>query len=243
MTETLKSLIALAETDIKLALVLSEEQKIDEKLKLLMDQVEIAKLALQNSDKVLGEKKTKLLGEEQFFEGERTKLSEKRKQVSQNFQKSTKQDSAEREIDYAMRQLAAREKGLGRYKEDVSVADLAQKNTAEVLKKTAALLDEYNSDIQDIRASVAERKANLIAGRDEYLKMLPATIVPHYERSRSRWPMSPIAPLDMKGNCSACSMKVGPQIVVQVSRGELGIRCPGCTRIMYPDTQSAEKTA
>jgi predicted nucleic acid-binding Zn-ribbon protein len=58
-----------------------------------------------------------------------------------------------------------------------------------------------------------------------------------YNRVVGRFPADPIVDVVNRDSCAGCFMKVGPQVPVQISRGDV-VKCPGCGRILKLPAES-----
>ncbi|BCU79069.1 C4-type zinc ribbon domain-containing protein [Luteolibacter sp. LG18] len=109
---------------------------------------------------------------------------------------------------------------------------LAEANAA--LAKTRGLVD---ADL----ASIAERKANLLAARDEVKAERdrlaaagPANVMPLYERLLKTKGGVAIAPMH-EGRCGGCHMKLIAGTVIKVQAAKEIAQCEDCGRILYAD--------
>jgi hypothetical protein len=90
----------------------------------------------------------------------------------------------------------------------------AEKEAAEALKN----IGEQISSAQAVRSEKAA-----IIGQGAVLTL--------YNRVRDRFPSDPVVQLVNKDTCGGCFIRVGPQAIVQLSRGDV-LKCPGCGRIL-----------
>ena len=232
-------LILVGKLDAKLCRIKAEKKQLEAEFlqvrKALLGQEN--KLASQK--KSLDEKKSRYSREERQLKDERAKLVERRKSL-QTLGAYKLQQAAQREIEHASRQLDVHEEALLKLLEEIerleqAVAQLQSaydQESAQFQKKAK----EINEALQalDLREqdSVQERKAAIATVDPELLKV--------YDRVKERFGTDPLASLDSTNTCSGCFMKVGPQIAVQVARGQGLIKCPGCGRILYLEGSAEE---
>jgi predicted nucleic acid-binding Zn-ribbon protein len=89
-------------------------------------------------------------------------------------------------------------------------------------EKTAA---ENKADYDTQVAALQEER------KQQALTIGNAQVLTVYNRTVSRFPTDPIVDVVNRDSCAGCFMKVGPQVAVQISRGDV-VKCPGCGRIL-----------
>ena len=87
-------------------------------------------------------------------------------------------------------------------------------DSAETLAGFEQRLDEYRPRRAELATSIASN---------------PALTV--YSRIQSRFPQNPVVEVINRDTCAGCHIKLGPQAVVQIARGDV-VKCPGCGRIL-----------
>ena len=113
----------------------------------------------------------------------------------------------------------------------------------ETLEKEVADIDGVIKGLSDEYVSLDKESSETIKTLDEQLGGLNKeraensavlagqTILTAYNRIRDRFPSNPVVEVLNRDSCSGCFMKLGPQVVVQVSRQDV-VKCPGCGRIL-----------
>jgi predicted nucleic acid-binding Zn-ribbon protein len=114
---------------------------------------------------------------------------------------------------------------------EVADAEVALKGMVDELKDFETKARESIAEIQaELKQLAAERvtKAQAV-GNPQHLTL--------YNRVIARFPSDPIVDVVNRESCAGCFMKVGPQVAVQISRGDV-VKCPGCGRILkLPEQQ------
>lgn len=221
--------IAIASVDLKRKEIEKESTKRKEGIV-----VEERKVTARR--KLLDEKKTGYNREEKSLKDSREKITDRRKALG-TLGNHKLQEAAEREIDFQSKQLSGREDLLIGLLTEISAIE----KDLETVEKT---LNGYTSELEalqnDAKTTLVEmeakanddkaRKAELVKG------LTDKTALQNYERVRNRYPHNPLAEMKNGDSCAACFMKVGPQVLQQVAKGEVA-KCPGCGRILFSQAQ------
>jgi predicted nucleic acid-binding Zn-ribbon protein len=181
--------------------------------------------------KVGADKKALSAREEKGIKLERDKINERRRALS-TLNNYKLQQAAEREIDFVSKQIGQREDlllGLLReidlFDKDILEADTALQGMRDELaafEKTAG--DEISAIQEDLKSLQADRtKQAQLVGNTQILTL--------YSRTVAKFPSDPIVDVVNRESCAGCFMRVGPQVPVQISRGDV-VKCPGCGRIL-----------
>lgn len=192
------------------------------------------------------------------IQGRRDKIQTERtaleKQIADNrtylerAERNLKHAQNQKEYETAMRETDALQKQISTLE-----TQTAEKMTAieEVEGSLAERADEINSLESNRDAALGEFDEQIGREREEYeaetkkrhevFVTLPAQLASVYNRltQRSR---DGIAVAEVKGgSCSACFMKLRPQMQLEVKRGNQIITCESCSRILYtaPEAKSA----
>jgi predicted nucleic acid-binding Zn-ribbon protein len=150
-------------------------------------------------------------------------------------------ETAMRETDALQKQIAALDAQTTEKTDGIEELDKTLSERAE----------EINSHEANRAAALAEFDRQIAAEREEYeiqtkkrhdvFVTLPAQLASVYNRltQRSR---DGIAVAEVKGgSCSACFMKLRPQMQLEVKKGNQIITCESCSRILYntPEAKTA----
>lgn len=181
--------------------------------------------------KILAEKSALCSKEEKSVKQERERINERRAALN-TLNNYKLQQAAEREIDFVAKQIGQREDLLLGLMREIENLEKEIKDMDGVIQglmgELAALEKESTETITTLNAQLDElnrargEKAGLLAGN-------PVLAV--YNRIRDRFPSNPVVDVLNRDSCAGCFMKLGPQVTVQVSRGDV-VKCPGCGRIL-----------
>jgi predicted nucleic acid-binding Zn-ribbon protein len=111
--------------------------------------------------------------------------------------------------------------------------EILEKETADadsVISGLRAELDAAQAEADTALRSIAEQIQEAQKVRLEKATVIgPGATLTAYNRVRDRYPSDPVVPLVNRDSCGGCYVKVGPQVVVQLSRGDV-VKCQGCGR-------------
>jgi predicted nucleic acid-binding Zn-ribbon protein len=110
-----------------------------------------------------------------------------------------------------------------------------QTDLPEVEAKMAVETEAYEKERAEIEAamkSLEERSRRLIAERTEVEKVLPREILAAFNRvAQARQGVSMARVVDAV--CSACNVRLRPQVYNEVRRGDTLLTCDSCRRFLY----------
>jgi predicted nucleic acid-binding Zn-ribbon protein len=116
-----------------------------------------------------------------------------------------------REVEILEKEISESDKVIAGLQDELKAAE---NEAGEALKN----INEQLSSAQAVRAEKAA-----IIGQGPVLTL--------YNRVRDRFPSDPVVVLVNKDTCGGCHIRVGPQAIVQLSRGDV-LKCQGCGRIL-----------
>jgi predicted nucleic acid-binding Zn-ribbon protein len=206
--------------------------------KKILDEVATRKQALAAQEgkravrvKLLEEKRAACSKEEKAVKNERDRVNERRRSIG-TLNNYKVQQAAEREIDFVAKQIGKREEMVLAMMRDV---EILEKDVAEFDTVVSGLQGEVSAlekDATEALADFEQRLNEYKPQRAELAKSIasnPALTV--YSRIQARFPQNPVAEVMNRDTCSGCHIKLGPQAVVQIARGDV-VKCPGCGRIL-----------
>jgi predicted nucleic acid-binding Zn-ribbon protein len=120
-----------------------------------------------------------------------------------------------------MRDVEGLEKEFG----DVESALEGMKGEVQAFE--AGMVDsqsDWNAELENLK----ERRRGLTTALGD------PQVLSVYNRVAAKFPGDPVVVLVNRESCAGCFMKVGPQVQVQISRGDF-VKCPGCGRILRLD--------
>jgi predicted nucleic acid-binding Zn-ribbon protein len=237
----LSSLIAVGKIDILLAGVLGRKKQIESDLIARRQAVRTHEGKCESRKKVLDDKRALYAREEKAVKAERDKINDRRQALG-SLNNYKVQQAAEKEIAFVSKQIGQREElmmGLLREIEGLE-QEMADLQTAITGGKEE--LEAFEKDAQSSLESLDAELAQLQGRRTEKFEGIgPHPAVSAYNRIRDRFPMNPIVEVVNKSSCAGCHINVGPQVIVQLGRGEV-VKCSGCGRLLFlpPEEAAAE---
>lgn len=181
--------------------------------------------------KVVTEKRALSSREEKGIKLERERINDRRRALG-TLNNYKLQQAAEKEIDYVSKQVGQREELLLGLLREIDALD---KDIQEVESSMKGLTDELAAFEQSASETVQGVQARLQELQAERTKQAQAVgnnqILTLYSRTAAKFPSNPVVDVVNRENCAGCHMKLGPQVVVQISRGDV-VKCIGCGRIL-----------
>lgn len=232
LASLLLSLTKLSKVDGALALISAERKKLETDLAAKLRSLRKQQDEESAFTKTVEEKRAKYQREEKFLKDERAKLGERRGALSSQTNYKLAQ-AADKEIDYGMRQLNLREEALISILEEFDKLDAELATMREALKSATTEYENFKENAEGTFVSLEERQQKFAAEREVIVREVDAASLVQYDRIRTRYPINPVVPLDETNSCTGCFMRLGPQVVVQVGRGDSLVKCAGCGRIVY----------
>ncbi|HLL99419.1 MAG TPA: C4-type zinc ribbon domain-containing protein, partial [Pyrinomonadaceae bacterium] len=150
-------------------------------------------------------------------------------------------ETAMRETDALQKQIAALETQV---LEKMTTLEEVEKILSERAEEISSLESNRRSQLEIFENELAANRSELdgeMKKRHEVFVTLPANLANVYNRMAQR-SRDGIAVAEVKnGSCSACFMKLRPQMQVEIKKGDQIITCESCARILY--TTPAESKA
>jgi predicted nucleic acid-binding Zn-ribbon protein len=224
-------IIEISKLDVQIAGLQAQLKGIDNE-KVARTQA-IAALELRRSArvKVVTDKKSLSSREEKGIKVERERINDRRRALG-TLNNYKLQQAAEKEIDYVSKQVGQREELLLGLLREIDVLD---KDIQEVESSMKGLKDELAAFEQSASETVQGVQARLVELQAERASQAQAVgnnqILTLYSRVAAKFPSNPVVEVINRENCAGCHMKLGPQVVVQIARGDV-VKCIGCGRIL-----------
>jgi uncharacterized protein len=178
-----------------------------------------------------------------------TEMAETKSKI-ERAERNLKASQNQKQYEAAMRESDVLKKALAELEtketEALATAEEVDKVLAERATEIAGIDAERIETLRKFDAEVEaqSKKFNRETGkRQEVFKTLPKNLASVYDRliKRSR---DGIAVAEVKnGACSACFMKLRPQLAVDVKMTDRLINCEGCSRILYYQAAEASEVA
>lgn len=150
-----------------------------------------------------------------------------------NAQDQKQYETAMRDADVLHKRISTLETEV---LEKMGVIEEVEKVLSERSEEIAGLEGNREKAIAEFEAEISQNKAELASESEKRAKVfdtLPKNLASVYDRlaQRSR---DGIAVAEVKnGSCSACFMKLRPQVLVEIKMSDQIITCESCTRILY----------
>jgi predicted nucleic acid-binding Zn-ribbon protein len=237
----LSSLIAIGKIDILLAGVLGRKKQIEGDLVARRQLVRGQEGKLESRRKVLDEKRALYAREEKSVKAERDKVNDRRQALG-SLNNYKVQQAAEKEISFVSKQIGQREELMMGLLRDIEVLEREVTDLQTAVTGGRDELEACEKDSQSSLVALDAELQQLQARRSEQLEAIgPHPAVSAYNRIRDKFPMNPIVEVMNRTSCSGCHINVGPQVIVQLGRGEV-VKCSGCGRLLFlpPEAASAE---
>ena len=224
-------IIQLSKLDVQIATFSAQKKKLENDLAARKQVIGTHETKRTAREKVLADKKTLCAKEEKSVKAERDKINERRAALN-TLNNYKLQQAAEREIDYTAKQIGQREDLLLGLMREI---ETLEKEVAAMTGVVNGLNDEFSAlhkESSETIKALEEQLASLTTERAEHASQLAGqTVLIAYNRIRDRFPSNPVVEVANRDSCSGCFMKLGPQVIVQVSRQDV-VKCPGCGRIL-----------
>lgn len=144
------------------------------------------------------------------------------------------------EITHRKEKNAQIEEQLIKLMEEEAALEKKQKNLKELLAQNKDILntekDKVNQKIDKLNKEIAKHEQKKI----EFSKKIPNFLFKRYQRLMEHKNGKAIASIE-NGICSGCHLRIRPQIIVEVYRGESIVTCENCSRILIPPKKSAKE--
>ncbi len=243
MTQTLLSkILELSKIDSQLARIASEKKKFQSELVLRKESLAKVQKEYQARQNAYEGKKTLYGKEEKYLKQERDKIADRRRGLGTHNNYKVQQ-AADKELDFLARQINLKEDGLINILTEIEELEKDASTWKEKLEALTATYQAYQKEAAETMPSLEERFLRFSTERQELVHGINPAQLTTYDRTRSRFAMDPVVPLNAQQACSGCHMNIGPQILVQIHRAENLVRCPGCNRILYLAANEAAASA
>ncbi|MBE0618548.1 MAG: hypothetical protein IH608_11580 [Proteobacteria bacterium] len=144
------------------------------------------------------------------------------------------------EIASAKQNISEQEEAQLREMQELETVEGEIKTLRGELQEVAANLEEAKRSLADVLGQTDAAVAKCKADETAMLKSLPREVVDRYRLIRSR--RGGLAVVQARDEaCTACFMRLPPQMYIEVIRRSKVIQCPNCHRILIPPKVSAEE--
>lgn len=156
----------------------------------------------------------------------------------------------QKEYETAMRETDALNKQIGALEAQALEKMTAVEEVEKTLAERAAEIDSLEANraaaLADFDAEIAKARGEFeteSAKRHEVFVTLPKNLASVYDRMAQRSRDGIAVAEVVNGSCSACFMKLRPQMQLEVKKGDQIITCESCTRILYMPAREEQSEA
>lgn len=143
------------------------------------------------------------------------------------------------EIEKAKQEKSALEDEILKIMDQIDQANKVWKEKESSAKGVEAGLLKQISDVearqQELQAQITQKQAD----REAAASALPPALRSPYDRLRQNKRANAIVPI-RNGQCAGCHMRVSPNLVNEITRGQKLMVCESCSRIVYIEAEPAE---
>ncbi|MCS6874366.1 MAG: C4-type zinc ribbon domain-containing protein [Acidobacteriota bacterium] len=226
--------------------ILIRLQEVDNRIRQLTKQIETANIRRENLEQEFEKQATEIRKIQQTHKqanAERLKLEAKMAEVQSHIKRAERNlrnshnqkeyEAAVREMDSLRKQLSGIETEMLEKIEIIEETEKILKERAEEIEafegKKSAALEEFELQLEKDKNELEIKKRE----KEELISKLTRGTAEVYLRLVNR-SKDGIAVAKVVGeSCSACFMRVRPQMIVELKRAEKIITCESCTRILY----------
>lgn len=231
MHESIKQLLILQERDLEIDRLYNESEKVPKDIGAIKKQMADEKAALEDSKKEL----THVQGERKEKEAA---LSAKEELVRKHSAElnGLKSNEAYRamigEIDKAKQDRSLLEDEILQLMDKVDQAQRTWRERETAAKSVEGERQKAISDLEAKQKSLEEQIVQKQKERDELATGYPKPIMQRYQTLRQGKRISVVVPIKAE-QCSGCHMKLSPNLINEVKRGQMVMFCEHCSRIVY----------
>lgn len=233
----LAALARLGQTDALLFGVTSEAKRLEQELETRSREVERQEKTAHDREALSASRRAQYQKEEKKINEEREKLSLRRKALT-TLSSYKLQQAASKEIALAEEGLGTQEGTIITLLDDAEKIGAEAAEAREKAKSSKAAWESWAIEARGTLETLYRRAEEYRMEREGQVPGIPANILVHYDRIRTKFPSNPVVAV-ANHSCTACFMAVGPQLVLQIRRGAALVRCPGCARILTVDEPAA----
>ena len=236
--DLLSNLILISKIDSNLARIAAERKKIE--IELAQKQAQRRKAENDHAAlaDVLADKKKRYEKEEKRIKEEREKLVERRKALS-SLSNYKLQQSAVKEIEHSAKDIDVWEGGILSLVDEADQVSIELGKLAQVLEQAHAAFVLAEKEANETFTNFERRIAEYQQQREQLSPQLDPVALSTYQKVMERYPSNAVVPLN-KDACTGCFMALGPQVKVQILRGDSLVKCRSCGRIVYIEESKEE---
>ncbi len=143
------------------------------------------------------------------------------------------------EIAAAKQTISDQEEAQLRELQDLETVGAEVEGLRAQVQETGEQLQAADRQLQEVLTQTEKEVADRKGEEASILKALPNEVVDRYRLIRSRRGGLAVVPAKDEA-CTACFMRIPPQMYIEVIRRSKVVQCPNCHRILIPPKQVAE---
>ena len=230
MKEELRLLIELQTHDARI-------QEVEQSIRALPEKLQPARNDLARLEALLQGEKDELAKTEAWKRDQELTLQQeddaiKKAKAKLQASSSTKEfTAANRELETKRKNMSEREAEILKVMDAI---EASRKSIAEHEQDVEKLREHVRAEEGAIGGKVAELQKEIDAsraGRDELAAKIDAKMIQRYDYVRKRKGIA-LVPVE-DGACAGCHMRLPPQLVNILARGETLEHCPSCQRLVF----------
>jgi len=231
MNESIEKLLNVQARDLELERLRSESAAIPAKIAALKAKIQENKTALENSKKELTQ--FQLAKKQKDIDLETQENAVRKHTTELNAIKSNDAYKAlVGEIEKAKREKSALEDQVLQLMDQVDQATKAWKEREASSKNIESDFLRQIAEWEAKQKELGDLAAGKQTERDGLFGALPKTLAAQYDRLHSHSRGASVVPI-RKEQCGGCHMKVSPNLVNELRRGQKILTCESCSRIVY----------
>ncbi|NLF24466.1 MAG: hypothetical protein GX589_02255 [Deltaproteobacteria bacterium] len=234
----LKNLVVISKIDAFIAGINSEKKKLVDQLAAKRQNLAALELSAKEKAYALRERKLYYEREDLHLKESQQKLVERRKALT-TLGSYKLQVAAEREIEAAARQLAAQEERYVNTLDELDALEAAAVETKSAFETATEDLKNFQEEAKETSKVLEERLKGYMTERDAMVPLIDQKSLALYNRVKDKYPMDAVVVFSQNA-CSGCFLELGPQVTLEIARGNALVRCRGCGRILFLEDSKEE---
>ncbi len=231
MHESIKQLLVLQDRDLDIDRLHNESERVPKDIAAIKKQMADEKAALEDSKK-------ELTHVQSLRKEKEADLSSKEESVRKHTAElnSIKSNDAYRammgEIEKAKKDRSALEDEILQLMEKVDQAQQVWRERENAAKSVAGEREKQIADLEAKQKSLEEQIAQKQKERDALAAGYPQPLYQRYQTLRKGQRVAVVVPIRAE-QCSGCHMRLSPNLINEVKRGQTVMFCEHCSRMVF----------
>lgn len=241
MNQEISTLIALQETDSKLA-------ELDRETETLRQELAGREQAVRDKEALAGQCREKAAELEQNRHAVKAAAEEAAERIREGqvrmmqVQTSREHQALLKEIEEAKKQIKDTEDQLLQLAEEAEAEEANAVELDNLCKGERELLSEAAERLAETVREIESRQSKVLKERSQLARTLPEARLKRYDKLLQKRKGLAVARI-IDGVCQGCFMTAPPQQYNEVRRGDQICSCPACQRILYYQPPEDESEA